>query len=35
MEVRSCIKALQALIRGGVPLDAATYRKIVFWADPR
>jgi ribonuclease HI len=35
MELQACIEALQALARGRVPLNAASYRKVVFWTDSR
>lgn len=33
MELQACIEALQGLVRGWVPVDAASYRKVVFWTD--
>jgi ribonuclease HI len=33
MEIQACIEALQALIRGRAPVDAARYRRVTFWTD--
>jgi ribonuclease HI len=33
MERQACIDALQGIARGRVPVDPASYRKVVFWTD--
>jgi hypothetical protein len=33
MEIQACIEALQAITRGRVRVDVASYRKLVFWTD--
>jgi ribonuclease HI len=33
MELQACIEALEALSRGRVPINATSYRRVVFWTD--
>jgi hypothetical protein len=33
MEIQACLEAVRAIARGRVPVDVASYRKLIFWTD--